>query len=74
MGSTIAVDLPEEVRSALDAATRAEGVSASEIIERALKKYLFVSRFRELRAETLEEMRKSGRGDLTDDDVFRLVS
>jgi hypothetical protein len=39
-----------------------------------LKKYLFVSRFRELRAETLEEMRKSGRGDLTDEDVFRLVS
>lgn len=74
MGLSITVDLPDEVRSALDEATRAEGVSASEIVGRALRGYLFVRRFRELRAETLGHMRETGQGDLTDEDVFRLVS
>lgn len=74
MSSSITVDLPDEVRSALDEATRAEGLSASEIVGRALKSYLFVRRFRELRAETLAHMRETGQGDLTDEDVFRLIS
>lgn len=74
MGVSITVDLPDEVRSALDEVTRAEGVSADEIVERALRSYLFVRRFRELRAETLAHMRETGQDDLTDEDVFRLVS
>ena len=74
MGGSILVDLPDEVRSALDEATRAEGLSANELIGRALKNYLFVRRFRQLRAETLEHMRASGQGGLTDEDVFRMVS
>lgn len=74
MSSSIVVDLPEEVRSALDKATRAEGVSASELISRALKNYLFVREFRRLRDETLDHMRRTGQGDLTDEDVFRTVS
>lgn len=74
MGLSITLDLPDEVRSALDDATRAEGVSAGEIVERALRSYLFVRGLRELRAETLVHMRETGQGDLTDEDVFRLVS
>lgn len=74
MAFSITVDLPDEVRPALDAATRAEGVSASEIVGEALKKYLFVRRFRELREETLEHIRKTEQGDLTDEDVFRAIS
>ncbi len=70
----ITLDLPDEVRSALDEATRTEGVSASEIVGRALRSYLFVRRFRDLRAETLAHIRETGQGDLTDQDVFRLVS
>jgi hypothetical protein len=73
VGSSITVDLSDEVRSALDEATRAEGVSASQIVDRALKKHLFVHRFRELRAETLAHIRGTGQGDLTDDDVFHVV-
>lgn len=74
MGATVVVDLPEEARAELREAARAEGVSPDEIIQRALKRYLFVRRFRTLREETLEHMRATGQGDLTDDDVFRLVS
>jgi predicted transcriptional regulator len=70
----ITVDISDEARSALDDATRAEGVPADEIVDRAIKRHLFVRRFRELRAETLEHMREIGQGDLTDEDVFRIVS
>jgi hypothetical protein len=74
MDSTVTVDLPDGLRSALEEACRIEGVSASEIVGRALKRYLFMRRFRKLRAETLEHMRATGQGDLTDEDVFRVVS
>lgn len=74
MSGTILVELPDEVRSALDEATRDEGLSASELIGRALKNYLFVRQFRRLRAETLEHMRATGQGELSDEDVFRIIS
>lgn len=70
----ITVELPDDLRLALDAATRADGVSASEVIVTALRTYLIKGRFRELQAETIEQMRMSGRGDLTDEDVFRTAS
>lgn len=70
----ITLDISDEARSALDEATRAEGLSADEIVDRLLKRHSFVRRFRELRAETLEHMRETGQGDLTDEDVFRMVS
>lgn len=74
MAFTITVDLPDDVRPALDAAAKAEGVSTSEIVGEALKVYFFVRRFRELREQTLQHMRADGQGDLTDEDVFRMVS
>jgi RNase P protein component len=58
----------------LDEATRTEGLSASEIVDRAIKRHLFVRRFRELQAETIEHLRESGMGELTDEDVFGMVS
>jgi hypothetical protein len=51
-----------------------DDVSAREITDRALKRQQFVRRFRELRAETLEYRSESGKGDLADEDVFRIVS
>jgi hypothetical protein len=62
MSSTITVDLPDEVRSALDAATEAEGVAPDDIIARALKHYLFVTELRRLRAESQEHLRREGFG------------
>ena len=70
----ITVDISDEARSALDRATQDEGLTESEIVDRALKRHLSARCFRELRAETLEHMRETGQGDLTDEDVFRIVS
>lgn len=72
--STITVELSGPVLSALDDAVRAEGVSASEIVDRALRRDLFVRRFRALQAETMQHLRESGMGDLTDEDVFTIDS
>jgi hypothetical protein len=58
--------------SALNEAALAEGVSTSEIVERALMRYLFVQRFRQAQAETLQHMRDTGQGELTDDEVLRM--
>jgi predicted transcriptional regulator len=74
VGVSITLELPDEVRSALDEETRAEGVPAGEIVERALRSYLFARRFRKLRADTLVHLRETGQDDLTDEDVFRLIS
>jgi hypothetical protein len=68
------IHLPDDLRSALDDAARAEGISIDDLLARALKRYLFVHRFRQLRSETLEHMRATGQGGLTDDDVFRMIS
>jgi predicted transcriptional regulator len=68
------IHLPDDLRSALDHAARAEGISIDELLARALKRYLFVHRFRQLRSETLEHMRATGQGELADDDVFGIIS
>ena len=70
MSQTIVVDLPEETKAALDDAVREEGVSQNELIEKALKDYLFVRRFRSLRERMIEQ----SPGTYTDQDVFDQVS
>jgi metal-responsive CopG/Arc/MetJ family transcriptional regulator len=70
MTQTIVVDLPEETKAALDDAVREEGVSQNELIERALKDYLFIRRFRSLR----EQMMSQSPEGYTDQDVFDQVS
>jgi metal-responsive CopG/Arc/MetJ family transcriptional regulator len=70
MSQTIIVDLPEETKAALDDAVREEGKSQNELIERALKDYLFIRRFRNLR----EQMLAQSQGTYTDQEVFDQVS
>lgn len=74
MDSRITIKISDDLRSALDEAAIADGVSASEIVDRALRRHLFLRRVHVLRAETLNHMRKVGLGGLSDDDVFRMVS
>jgi predicted transcriptional regulator len=69
MSQPITINLPDDTRKALDAAANEEGLSESALIEKALSDYLFVRRFRSLR----ERMMSQGK-DLTDQDVFHLVS
>ncbi len=70
MSRTIVIDLPEETGTALDSAVREEGMSQNELIEKALKDYLFIRRFRSLR----EQMMAQAPEDYTDQDIFDQVS
>lgn len=70
MSQTIVINLPEETKAALDAAIREEGVSQNELIERALKDYLFIRRFRNLREQMMAQSPEA----YTDQDIFDQVS
>ena len=68
--SAITVELPDDVKATLDEAAREEGLSESTFTVRALKDYLFLRRFRQLRTKMLAD---SGRA-YTDEEVFDIVS
>jgi hypothetical protein len=70
MKGTITIDLPEEVESALEEATREEGLSPTDLVKKALADYLFVRKFRLLRERLMAE----SQGTYTDQDVFDLIS
>ena len=69
MAQMITISLPDETRTALDDAANEEGLSENALVEKALSDYLFIRRFRNLR----ERLMSQGK-DLTDQDVFDLVS
>ena len=69
MSQTITISLPDDTRSALDDAAAEEGLSEKALIEKALSDYLFIRRFRSLRERLISQSK-----DLTDQDVFDLVS
>ena len=69
MSQTITISLPDDTRNALEDAANEEGLSESALIEKALSDYLFIRRFRNLRDRMMSQ-----RKDLTDQDVFDLVS
>ena len=69
MSQMITIRLPDETRTALDDAANEEGLSENALVEKALSDYLFIRRFRNLR----ERLVSQGK-DLTDEDVFDLVS
>ncbi|MEA2206902.1 MAG: hypothetical protein QOE77_3678 [Blastocatellia bacterium] len=69
MSQMITISLPDETRTALDAAANEEGLSENALVEKALSDYLFIRRFRNLR----ERLMSQG-NDLNDKDVFDLVS
>ena len=70
MKGTITINLPDEVESALEEATREEGLSTNELIKKALADYLFVRKFRLLRERMMSKSEKP----YTDEEVFDLVS
>jgi predicted transcriptional regulator len=69
MSQMITISLPDETRTALDDAANEEGLSENALVEKAVSDYLFIRRFRNLR----ERLMSQGK-DLTDQDVFDLVS
>lgn len=72
MPETITITLPEEIRLALDDVLQKEGISANELISKAIKEYLFVRRLRLLRERMIAKAQAQGVE--TEQDVFERVS
>ena len=72
MQATINLSLSNDVRIALDDLTRKEGVAAEEVINEAVRQYLFFRRLTLLRERLSLQAQKMGIN--SEDDVFRLIS
>ena len=72
MQATINVSLSNDVRVALDDLTRKEGVPAEEVINEALRQYLFFRRLTLLRERLSVKAKEAGINN--EDDVFKLIS
>ena len=72
MGKTVRVTLSDEVGAELDEVARRDGTSQSEVLRKALQDYLFIRRFRALRARMMAKAQ--ARGIHTDEDVFERIS
>lgn len=72
MQVTIHVSLSKEVRAALEELTRKEGVEVEEVINEAVKQYLFFRRLTLLRERLSPRARKLGV--FSEQDVFNLIS
>jgi predicted transcriptional regulator len=70
MSAILTIELPEEMKAAIDRAAREEGLSETDFVARALEDYLFLRRFRKLRERMLDESEKS----YTDEEIFEIVS
>jgi metal-responsive CopG/Arc/MetJ family transcriptional regulator len=72
MRKSILISLSEDLKTELDRATEAEGLSRSDLVREALREYLFIRRLRSLRQELMPYA--EAQGIYTDEDVFGVVS
>jgi len=72
MRETLTISLPKELRRGLEKMARAEGVTSSEYVRRAIKADIFRRALRAARRELVPQAR--ARGIYTDEDVFKIVS
>ena len=72
MRKAVTVSLPETLTEQLDAVSREEGTTRSEVVRDALKRYFTLREYRALRAELTIEA--ESKGIVTDEDVFDRVS
>ena len=72
MRHSVAISLPSELAERLDAFAEEEGTSRSEIVRDALRRYLALRQFEQVRAQVIPFAEAAGV--FTDEDVFRTVS
>ena len=72
MRRAVTVSLPEPLAEELDAVSREEGTTRSEVVRDALRTYFTLREYRALRAELTIEA--ESKGIVTDEDVFDRVS
>jgi len=68
----VTVSLPEPLTEQLDAVSREEGTTRSEVVRDALRRYFTLREYRAVRAELTIEA--EAKGIVTDEDVFNRVS
>jgi predicted transcriptional regulator len=69
MSGTITVRLPEDLKDKLEYTSEKTNLGVSQLVREAVRRYLAVQRFRELRADTVSYAEKAGF--YTDEDVFK---
>jgi predicted transcriptional regulator len=72
MRATLTISLPKDLRRNLDKMAKAEGVTGSEYVRRAIKADIFRRAFRAARRELVPQAR--AQGIYTDEDVFKIIS
>ena len=72
MRHTITISMPKETKDELDRITAEEGISRSDVIRESLREYLFIRRFRALRARMISKAKS--KGVFMDEEVFDRVS
>lgn len=72
MRETITISLPEDIKAEVDAFTQEHGLSRSDLVRQALREYLLIRRFRELRGRMVPHAQ--AQGIFTDEDVFERIS
>ena len=72
MRATLTISLPKELRRRLEKMSRAEGVTSSDYVRRAIKADIFRRALRAARRELVPQAR--AQGIYTDEDVFKIVS
>lgn len=72
MRHTVAISLPGELGDQLDQFSRLRGLTRSDVVRDAVRRYLAVEEFRSLRQRLLPLA--EAQGVFTDEDVFRTVS
>jgi predicted transcriptional regulator len=73
MSESMTIDLTDDLKAQIDALSSADGVSAADWVRRAIESHVFIRRFRTVREEMLKSLDDRGI-QLTDEDVFRMVS
>lgn len=72
MRETLTISLPKELRRGLEKMAKAEGVTSSEYVRRAIKVDIFRRTMRAARRELVPQARAKGL--YTDEDVFKIIS
>ena len=68
MSGTITIRLSEKERDKLESTSKKTSLTVSHLVREAVRRYLAVERFRELRAETISSAERAGF--FTDEDIL----
>jgi predicted DNA-binding protein len=73
MRGTICLSLPKKSRQYLKRLAKERGLTISELLRDAIRKYLIDEEFNKIRKKVLTKLLRSGKV-YTDDEIFKIVS